>query len=169
MLDSARGARWTATRRPGGLLTDVTGGPRSLIADQVRDQLLLLFPVLPAEGVHPGAAWSDSATGVARVSAFEATETALSATQAESMVTSSGALPLLIVRNRTATGQGTQFGQPMTLRATGSDTLSYQIAPDGRVLAVDGVRLTDLVVDLPSIGQSVPARERSTLRMLLVR
>jgi hypothetical protein len=57
----------------------------------------------------------------------------------------------------------------MTLRATGSDTLSYQIAPDGRVLAVDGVRLTDLVVDLPSIGQSVPARERSTLRMLLVR
>jgi hypothetical protein len=169
MLDSARGSRWTAVRRPGGRLTDLTGGPRSLIADQVRDQLQLLFPLLPPDGAHPGATWSDSTTATARVSAFEATETALGATRAESMVTASGALPLLVVRTRSATAQGTQFGQPMTLRATGSDTLTYHIAPDGRVLAVEGIRLTDLVVDLPSSGQSVPARERSALRMILLR
>jgi hypothetical protein len=168
-LDSARGARWTAIRRPGGQLTDLTGGPHSLIADQVRDQLQLLFPLLPLEGCHPGATWNDSTTAAARVSAFEATETALSASRAESMVTASGALPVLVVRTRSAAGEGTQFGQPMTLRATGSDTLSYQIAPDGKIILVEGVRLTDLVVDLPSIGQSVPARERSTLRMILVR
>lgn len=169
MLDSARGSRWTAIRRPRGQLTDLTGGPRSLIADQVRDQLQLLFPLLPLEGCHPGAAWSDSTTAAARVSAFEANETARSASRAESMVTSSGTLPLLVVRTRSATAQGTQFGQAITLRATGSDTLSYQIAPDGRILIVEGVRLTDLVVDLPSIGQSVPARERTTLRMILIR
>jgi hypothetical protein len=72
------------------------------------------------------------------------------------------------VRTRTATAEGMQFGQPMTLRATGSDTLTYQIAPDGRVLSAEGVRLTDLVIDLPSSGQSVPAQERSGLRMILL-
>jgi hypothetical protein len=56
----------------------------------------------------------------------------------------------------------------MNLKASGSDSLAYQIAPDGRVLGVEGVRLTELVVDLPSIGQSVPARERSLLRMTLL-
>jgi hypothetical protein len=95
-------------------------------------------------------------------------ESARSASRAETLVSPNGGLPLSVVRNRIATGQGTQFGQPMSLRATGTDTLTYQIAPDGRVLAVEGVRLTDLVVDLPSIGQSVPARERSSLRMVLL-
>jgi hypothetical protein len=169
MADSARGARWSALRRPTGQLVDLSGGPRSLIGDQVRDQLQLLFPVLPAKGAHPGEGWSDSSSGMARVSAFEATETVRSASRAETLVSPDGVLPLSVVRNRIATGQGTQFGQPMTLRATGSDTLTYQIASDGLVLVVEGVRLTDLVVELPSIGQSVPAHERSSLRMVLRR
>lgn len=169
MADSARGARWSALRRLTGQLVELTGGPRSLVADQVRDQVQLLFPVLPPEGAHPGETWSDSSSRLARVSAFEATESARTASRAETLVNSSGTLPLSVVRNRVATGQGTQFGQPMTLRATGSDTLAYEVAPDGRVLSVEGVRLTDLVIDLPSIGQSVPARERSSLRMVLLR
>jgi hypothetical protein len=168
-LDSARGARWTALRRPFGRLTDVSGGPSSLVGDQVRDQIQLLFPILPADGARPGMSWIDSTSGPARVSAFEATESARVEARADAMVTSSGALPLVVVRNRTATGQGTQFGQPITVRATGSDTLAYQIASDGRVLTVAGIRLTDLVVDLPTIGQSVPARESSQLRMSLLR
>lgn len=169
MTDSARGARWSALRRPNGQLLEFSGGPRSLVTDQVRDQIQLLFPVLPPEGAHPGEIWGDSSSGMARVSAFEATESARTASRAETLVSPNGALPLFVVRNRVATGQGTQFGQPMTLHATGTDTLTYQIAPDGRVLTVEGVRLTDLVVDLSSIGQSVPARERSSLRMVLLR
>ena len=168
MIDSARGSRWTALRRPWGEVTELAGGPRSLVADQIRDQLRLLFPLLPADGVHPGATWSDSTTAGARVSAFEATETALTASRSESMTTASGALPVVVVRTRSATAEGMQFGQPMTLRATGVDTLTYQLASDGRVLTAEGVRLTDLVVDLPSSGQSVPARERSALRMILL-
>jgi hypothetical protein len=168
MLDSARGSRWTAFRRPEGHLVALAGGTRSLVADQIRDQLQLLFPLLPPEGLRPGATWTDSTKAVARVSAFEATEAALTASRAASMTTASGTLPLVVVRTRTATAEGMQFGQPMTLRATGSDTLTYQIAPDGRVLSAEGVRLTDLVIDLPSSGQSVPAQERSGLRMILL-
>jgi hypothetical protein len=168
-LDSARGARWNGFRRPAGQLRELDGGPRSLVGDQVRDQLALLFPALPAAGARPGMTWIDSTSGPARVSAFEATENARIDSRAESQVTSAGALPLVVVRTRNATGQGTQFGQPMALRATGSDSLTYQLAPDGRVLSVEGTRITDLVVDLPSIGQSVPAHERSSLRMSLLR
>jgi hypothetical protein len=37
------------------------------------------------------------------------------------------------------------------------------------VLEVSGNRNTDLVVQLPSIGQSVPAHEASSLQMILIR
>jgi len=168
MVDSARGSRWTGFRRLSGQVVDLAGGPHSLVGDQVRDQLRLLFPLLPPDGARPGASWSDSTSAPGRVSAFEATETARVTSRAERLVTSSGALPLIVIRSRSAVGEGTQFGQPMNLKASGSDSLAYQIAPDGRVLGVEGVRLTELVVDLPSIGQSVPARERSLLRMTLL-
>jgi hypothetical protein len=57
----------------------------------------------------------------------------------------------------------------MTVQASGTDTLTYRLATDGRVIEVAGNRNTDLVVQLPSIGQSVPAHESSTLRMTLLR
>lgn len=166
-LDSARAARWTAFRRPTGRLIGLSGGSPSLVGDQIRDQLQLLFPVLPPEGARPGATWTDSTVRAARVGAFEAMETAKIESRAEPAT--SGALPLIVVRDRTATGQGTQFGQPITLKATGTDTLTYQLTPDGQVLSVAGVRLTDLVVTLPDVGQSVPAHERSSLRMTVLR
>lgn len=169
VLDSARSARWTGLRRPSGRLTDLTGGPSSLISDQVREQIQLIFPLLPADGARPGASWTDSTSGPVRVSAFEALETVQVDSRAEPSLTSSGALPIVVIRTRTAAGQGSQFGQPINIRATGSDTLSYHVAADGRVLSVEGVRMTAMVVDLPSIGQSVPAREYSSLRMSLLR
>jgi hypothetical protein len=169
MLDSARNARWEGFRGPGGHLTELAGGPKSLIGDQVRDQVRLLFPALPPDGAHPGAVWHDSTTATARVSAFDATETTQSDYRAESLLTPTGALPITALRMRTVTGEGTQFGQAMTVRATGRDSLEYQVTPDGRVLLVQGLRLTDLVVDVPDVGQSVPAHERTAFRMTLVR
>ncbi len=167
-LDSARGTRWSAIRLPTGRLTALTGSPRSMVGDQVRDELQLLFPILPVDGARPGAVWSDSITGPARVSAFEANETATIASEASSGG-SGGAVAIATVRTRTANSQGTQFGQPITVHATGRDTLSYRLAQDGRVLSVSGVRFTDLVIDLPSIGQSVTAHESSAFQMMFLR
>lgn len=169
VLDSARGARWAGWRQPTGVIRDLVGGPSSLIGDQVREQIQLIFPVLPPDGVRPGDVWTDSTSGPVRVSAFEALESAHLDSRAEAGVATGGAVPIVVVRTRTAAGQGTQFGQPFNIRATGSDTLFYHVASDGRVLSVDGVRTTALVVELPSIGQSVPAREHTSLRMSLLR
>lgn len=168
-FDSVRGARWSGLRRPDGGLAGLTGGPASLLADQVRDQLSLLFPRLPEGGARASEQWTDS-TVVApvRVSAFEASETALSESSSGAP-DRSGALPIQVVRNRSATGEGTQFGQPITVSATGSDTLAYSITPDGVVVDVSGHRVTDIKVDLPAVGQSVLAREVSLLRMTLLR
>ena len=168
-IDSARGLRWTAFRMPNGRLTALSAGRGSLVGDQIRDQIQLIFPVLPADGARPGASWTDSTTRPTRVSAFEAEETALTANIAALSASSAGVLEIVTVRTRTASGTGTQFSQSMTIQGTGTDSLVYHLAADGRVLDVSGSRNTDLIVKLPSIGQSVPAHESSSLRMTLLR
>jgi hypothetical protein len=168
LLDSARGTRWTALRPPTGGLIGITGNRSSLLGDQIRDQLVLLFPRLPAEGVRSGAQWTDSTQTPARVSAFEATEVSLSRSQAGELL-SSGGVPIQVTMSRSATGEATQFGQAITINATGSDTLDYQFEKDGRVSQASGRRWTSLVVELAAIGQRVPANETSSVSMKLLR
>jgi hypothetical protein len=168
VLDSARGTRWTALRPPAGGLTGLTGNRSSLIGDQVRDQLALLFPRLPADGLRPGGHWTDSTQASARVSAFEAIETSLVSSDAGELL-STGGVPIQVTIARSATGEASQFGQPITLKAAGSDTLSYQFGADGRILEASGRRWTSLVVELAAIGQSVPANEISSISMTLLR
>jgi hypothetical protein len=167
VLDSARGTRWTALRPPSGGLSGLTGTHSSLLGDQVRDQLALLFPRLPPGGVRPGAHWTDSTQAPARVSAFEALESSVTSSDAGQPMPS-GVLPIQVTASRHASGEATQFGQAITIKATGSDTLSYQLATDGRVLEAGGHRWTSLVVELSAIGQSVPATEISSLSMTLL-
>jgi hypothetical protein len=168
-LDSARGVRWTALRLPNGRAQNFTSGSRSLVGDQVRDQLALLFPPLPLTGAVPDASWTDSTVGPVRVSAFEAIEQARIIGRAEALSSPPGALFIEVVRTRTSAGQGTQFGQPITVSGSGVDTLSYELGPDARVLRAEGRRVTDVTVVLPSIGQQVTARETSLLVMTLLR
>jgi len=167
-IDSAHQARWTFVRTPTGRIADLGGGPASLHGDQVRDQVALLFPPLPEGGARPGASWSDSASVPSRVSAFEAAERAAVTAQAAPSAGPRGSLRVTVVRTRTASGEGTQFGQAITVRATGVDTLDIDLALDGRVQGASGTRVTDLVVDLPAIGQSVPARQVSFLKASLL-
>ena len=168
VVDSARGTRLTALRPPGGGLTGLSTSRTSLLGDQIRDQLALLFPRLPADGAHPGARWDDSTQAPARVSAFEANESFHFANQAGE-VDGGGALAIQALVSRAATGEATQFGQPITLKASGTDTLNYRLSGDGRVLEAGGSRWTSLVVELASIGQTVPVIEVSSLRMTMLR
>jgi hypothetical protein len=167
-LDSARGTRWTALRPPGGGLTGIAGNRNSLLGDQVRDQLVLLFPRLPADGLRPGTRWTDSTQTAARVSAFEAEEISLTNSDAGPQL-ASGVVPIQVTISRSATGEASQFGQPMSVKATGSDTLDYQFGSDGKILEVSGHRWTSLVVEISSIGQKVPANEISSVSMKLLR
>lgn len=168
VLDSARGTRWTALRPPLGGLVNITGNRTSLLGDQIRDQLALLFPRLPADGVRPGLQWTDSTAAPARVSAFEANETSLTSSTAGELLTTGG-VPIQVAITRSAAGEATQFGQTITVNSTGSDTLDYQFEKDGRISLVSGRRQTSLVVELSAIGQKVPASENSSISMRLLR
>jgi len=166
VVDSALGARWTAWRQPNGALTRLDAGPRSSVAEQVRDQLRLLFPILPPQGASPGQSWGDSTAGPALVSAFVAQERVKLTSLAEPGP--DGSLAITVVRERAADGEGLQYLQPITITATGTDSLSYAMTGDGIVHDVTGRRLTHLDLDLPAIGQRVSARVRSHLAMRLL-
>jgi hypothetical protein len=167
-LDSARGLRWTGLRTPSGKLTSLTSGSTSLTGDQIRDQLFLLFPHLPKDGALSGASWSDSVDVPTRISAFEATEKVVRQSAAGT-ATGSAPLPINVIRNRTASSKITQFGQEMLVNGQGVDSLQYELSADGRVLSVTGLRHTSITIELPAIGQSVPAQELAALRMTLLR
>ncbi len=167
-VDSALQARWTFFRMPNGRITDLTGGPASLRGDQIRDQLVLLFPPLPLGGARPASSWADSAVFPTRVSAFEATEQASVQVQAAALGGPRGSLSLVVLRNRTVGGAGTQFGQAITVRAAGSDTLNVILGLDGSVRSAAGTRVVSLVVELPAIGQAVPVDQVSFLKATLL-
>jgi hypothetical protein len=168
VLDSARGTRWTGFRTPTGKLTNLSGGTPSLASDQIRDQLFLLFPLLPKEGVSAGNSWTDSVEVPTRLSAFEATEQVVRQSTA-AQPSGNGPLPIDVVRTRTASSKVSQFGQEMLITGQGVDSLTYQLAVDGKVMGVTGRRHTSITIQLPAIGQSVPAQETSVLRMTLIR
>jgi hypothetical protein len=167
-VDSAQQARWTFVRAASGRITELAGGPASLRGDQIRDQLVLLFPPLPVGGARPGITWADSAMFPTRVSAFEATEEAVIQARAAALPGPRGSLGVTVVRTRTASGASTQFGQAITVRASGSDTLEVTLGLDGSVQRAVGTRVVDLVVELPAIGQAVPVHQVSFLQASLL-
>ncbi len=169
-LDSARGTRWTAERRPGGPLTNFTGSARSLVGDQIRDELALLFPSLPPAGAGPGDVWSDSASMPVRLGGFEVLETGRGELRAGEVVHLGGsdALVIVAIRIRRAQGETTQFDQPIQITAAGTDSLSHAVAADGRVLAASGVRRTEMALAFPAVGQSITAQEFTRLTFRLV-
>jgi hypothetical protein len=170
--DSARGLRLTGQRDRFGRVSSLEATVRSTAGDQLRDEITLLFPPLPEGGARAGAVWSDTTVGEARVTAFESTETAVVEATAGAVValpgTGAAGLEIEAVRHRSAQGEITQFDQPMQLESTGLDSLNYLVAPDGRVFSAEGRRRTDVLVTLPAIGQSVPARELTAFRMMLL-
>jgi hypothetical protein len=166
VVDSALGARWAAWRHPDGTLTHLDPGSRSSVAEQVRDQFRLLFPILPLEGASPGRSWGDSTEGPALVSAFEARERVKLTSRAEPGP--DGSVAIDVVRERAADGEGLQYLQPITVTATGTDSLSYTMTEDGVVHDVAGRRLVHLDLDLPAVGQRVSARVCSFLGMRLL-
>ena len=113
MLDSATGTRWTGWFLPTGRLEDLVASKSSLVGEQIRNQLRLFFPVLPANGANLGSEWSDSTTSPVKVSAFEATEQALSRYRVAGFDIHAGTDVIRIDAARTSglAASGSQFGR----------------------------------------------------------
>ncbi|MEP6571240.1 MAG: hypothetical protein ABJD11_01045 [Gemmatimonadota bacterium] len=160
-LDSATGTVWTGHRLANGRLVDLTADRPSFVASQLRSQLDLLYPVLPAGGARSNAEWTDSSTSPITANAFEVNEVASSRYRADPAADRSTGAALQITSERSATfqGSGNQFGQELQLAGTSTDSLRYQLSTTGQVLGMDGTESTTMTITVPSVGQTVPAEQ----------
>jgi hypothetical protein len=162
-LAAAAGSRWTGRLLPDGQLLDLTldstrGRPRTGVGDQTARTLEVLYPVLPAEGVRAGAAWSDSVSTRIETSGFDVHEHGLIRYTASE--TGGG---LQVVGNGTLRqeGSGIQFGQELAMSGEGTRTITYRFDDDGRLVGADGTDAAMLEIVVPAMGQTVPLTQNS--------
>jgi hypothetical protein len=169
-LDSAEKARWTSTLQPSGWLDSLKASKRSFLADEVRDQINLLFPIVPAEGVRGGATWEGSGSVPARLSVVDLTESVVASGSAGQMTSADGVrfVPVTVVRSTSGQGSSLQSAQPLDLSATGRDSLDYRLSSDGRVLAAEGVSSRTMTLTVRDVGQTVPATQESRVTFQLL-
>lgn len=171
-VDGARGARFTGTLSGTGWLEGLTGARRSNLLDQIRDQLNLMFPVLPPDGVHPGSAWTGTAAAVpARLSVVDLNEAvdAKGSAQGEELIAGERVLPVTVVRTTAGKGTGNQVGQDLDLETTGLDSLTYRLATDGRVVSADGTSTKNFTISVRAVGQTVPVAQLRRVMFTLLK
>ena len=170
-LDSLSSAKWDGKLTRSGWVESVTATTHSLLADQIRDAIKLLFPVL-ADNAVAGSTWQGSAPAVpARLSVVDLDESVQVVGTAESAATENGQkfIPITVIRTTTGQGSGSQAGQPIDLAATGRDSLAYRLGIDGQVLGAEGVRARDMTLTATAVGQTVPVTQESRLKFALLR
>jgi hypothetical protein len=162
-LTAAAGSRWTARLRPDGQLLDLTldsvrGRPRTGVGDQTARTLEVLFPVLPAEGVRAGAAWSDSVSTRIETGGFNVTERGLVRYTAAD---GAGGIQVVGTAALRQEGSGSQFGQELEMSGEGSRTITYRLDANGRLLGASGTDGAALQIIVPAVGQTVPLTQNS--------
>ena len=169
-LDSLSQSKWAGKLTRSGWVESVTATSHSLLADQIRDAIKLLFPVL-ADNAGAGSTWQSSAPAVAaRLSVVDLDESVQVVGTAGSAANENGQkfIPITVIRTTTGKGSGSQAGQPIDLAATGQDSLVYQLGNDGQVLGAEGARVRDMTLTATAVGQTVPVTQESRLKFLLV-
>lgn len=162
-LAAAAGSRWTARLLPDGQLLDLTldsarGRPRTGVGDQTARTIEVLYPVLPPEGVRPGAVWNDSVNTDVETSGFNVTERGLVRYTATS---AAGGLQVVGTGTLRQEGSGTQFGQELEMSGEGSRTITYRLDGNGRLLGARGTDGASLQIIVPAVGQTVPLTQNS--------
>ena len=171
-VDGARGARFTGNLSATGWLEGLTGARRSNLLDQIRDQLNLMFPVLPPDGARPGLTWTAAAAAVpARLSVVDLNETvdAKGSAQGEELIAGERVLPVDVVRTTAGKGTGSQVGQDLDLETTGVDSLSYRLAADGRVVSAEGISTKSYTISVRAVGQTVPVTQLRRVTFTLLK
>ena len=170
--DSLVRTRWSGHVDRIGWVDSVTAPRGSPLADQIRGQIQLLFPILAPDGAYVGTAWRGAAAAVpTRLSVVELNEQVeIEASAAESASPDGQkASSVTVIRTTTGKGSGNQAGQPIDLTATGRDSLVYRLATDGRVLDAEGTSVRDMTLTATAVGQTVPVRQETRLTFRLIR
>ncbi|HSE66976.1 MAG TPA: hypothetical protein VLB12_08315 [Gemmatimonadales bacterium] len=170
-LDSISRSQWSGQLTRSGWVESVSATTHSLLADQIRDAIKLLFPVL-ADNAGAGSTWHSSAPAVAaRLSVVDLDESVQVVGTAGAAANENGQkfIPITVIRTTTGQGSGSQAGQPIDLAATGRDSLVYQLGNDGQVLGAEGARVRDMTLTATAVGQTVPVTQESRLKFLQLR
>jgi hypothetical protein len=156
-IEAAEGTRWTGTLSERGKLSTLSASRSSAVGEQIGGMLQILFPTLPEDGARAGASWSDTLV-TTKTAPFEVEERSVVRYTAAEAAPGARGLRVTAEAAVTQTGSGQQFGQAMELRATGARRLEYVLEANGRLAGVTGTDSTDMVINVPAVGQSVPVR-----------
>jgi hypothetical protein len=170
-LDSLSSSKWSGKLTRAGWVESVTATTHSLLADQIRDAIKLLFPVV-GDNAGAGSTWQSTAPAVAaRLSVVDLDESVQVVGTAGAAANENGQkfIPITVIRTTTGQGSGSQAGQPIDLAATGRDSLVYHLGNDGQVLAAEGERVRDMTLTATAVGQTVPVTQESRLKFTLLR
>lgn len=170
-LDSLSLSKWSGKLTRSGWVESVTATTHSLLADQIRDAIKLLFPVV-GDNTGAGSTWQSAAPAVgARLSVVDLDESVQVVGTAGAAANENGQkfIPITVIRTTTGQGSGSQAGQSIDLAATGRDSLVYQLANDGQVLAAEGARVREMTLTATAVGQTVPVTQESRLKFSLLR
>ena len=171
ILDSLSSSKWSGKLTRAGWVESVTATTHSLLADQIRDAIKLLFPVV-GDNAGAGSTWQSTAPAVAaRLSVVDLDESVQVVGTAGAAANENGQkfIPITVIRTTTGQGSGSQAGQPIDLAATGRDSLVYHLGNDGQVLAAEGERVRDMTLTATAVGQTVPVTQESRLKFTLLR
>ena len=170
-LDSLSNSKWSGKLTRSGWVESVSATNHSLLADQIRDAIKLLFPVV-GDNAGAGSTWQSTAPAVAaRLSVVDLDESVQVVGTAGAAANENGQkfIPITVIRTTTGQGSGSQAGQSIDLAATGRDSLIYQLANDGQVLAAEGARVREMTLTATAVGQTVPVTQESRLKFSLLR
>ena len=117
-----------------------------------------LLPALPASGVKGGSAWRDSTVSTQRVVGAELPMTTITEYQVRD-ASGRRELEVLGASHLSAKGSSAQFGQTIDIVASGTRQRTWRLAPTGQLAGAEGTDSLTLSLDVPSVGQTVPATQ----------
>jgi len=157
-LRALDGLVWT-----GGLERGRVGTLRPSRTAALAEQLALplvtdLLPALPASGVKSGSAWRDSTISAQRVVGAELPMTTITEYRVRD-ASGRRELEVLGASQLNAKGSSAQFGQAIDIVASGTRQRTWRLAPTGQLAGAEGTDSLTLSLDVPSVGQTVPATQ----------
>ncbi len=128
------------------------------------------LPRLPADGVKPGAAWTDTVETTQKGSGSEISRRSIIQARAGGWEDHAGVKGIRLENNQTyrVAGSGKNAGQPFDLSGAGAGTGTAFIAVDGRYLGGEARDSAALTIRLPVQGVAVPVIQvtRTTVTVL---
>jgi hypothetical protein len=158
-MNRAKGVRLGGILGPDGQVTEFTGD--SVLTGQLQpmaSSARQFFPRIPANGVEPGAHWSDT-TELKTSGPTQLTIRSINDRQAAEWTQYTGkrSLPIEVASSYTLTGTGQQMGQDFTLEGKGVKSTSQYLSADGHYLGATSKDSSNVTVALSAMGLTFPS------------